>query len=324
LLAAATPEEQAVVAKAYEMWSDQFPIPAARRDFYGLNCGRGNVSERFVFLARELNFSVADALDTFGPDLWILNQEPEMISEKVAVLCELVDSEDEMRAFLRECPRTLGTTTAQEMKDRGVADMRARSALGAAWEALNFPIRFVVSVLGKITARNIREGVQNDSSAESVSKEYLRELQLKREDTLRKLSYVFFGTLFAFVGWISYMDYAYGGPVHGKGLCVASVIPSYNLADDEGNTRLPCTCAPLFRWYVVPTLSEEQRIALQEARPKVESKNCGKELGSTKKRECDPTTAGGCVWTAEDLEKDLDYWDKRLPTYWEERRTPRK
>lgn len=60
--------------------------------------------------------------------------------------------------------------------------------------------------------------------------------------------------------WASYMDATYGGPVHGKGFCFpAGIMPAYNLPDAEGNARLPCNCAPLYKWYLEPLMSEEQK-----------------------------------------------------------------
>ncbi|CAJ1378144.1 unnamed protein product [Effrenium voratum] len=126
------------------------------------------------------------------------------------------------------------------------------------------------------------------------------------------------------MSWATYMDVAYGGPVRGKGFCFpAGIMPAYNIPDTEGNARLPCNCAPLYKWYLEPLMSAQQIESMKDAAPKVESKNCGRELGG-KKKQCDPRTVGGCVWTAEDLEKDPSVWEQRRQMYWETQRPAQK
>merc|ERR1712187_39776 len=102
------------------------------------------------------------------------------------------------------------------------------------------------------------------------------------------------------MGYLTYMDYTYGGPIHGKGLCINSAFPTFNLPDANGYSRLGCNCAPIYKWYIEPTLSEAQRKDFEELAPKVNSQNCGRDSTGAK-RKCDFTSVGGCVWTAADL-----------------------
>lgn len=111
-----------------------------------------------------------------------------------------------------------------------------------------------------------------------------------------------FGGIFAILLASTYVEEVYGGPIHGKGICPASPWPSYNAPDVAGNTGLPCSCAPIYKWYLEPKGSTPE-----PPRPA--------RIGNYK-------TVGGCVWTAEDLEKDPTTWDhgKGELLYWEKQR----
>ena len=55
----------------------------------------------------------------------------------------------------------------------------------------------------------------------------MRVCGLQEDKTLRQyLAVLFFGTWFGGLAYVSYLDTTYGGPVHGKGLCVASFAPA--------------------------------------------------------------------------------------------------
>merc|ERR1739848_76821 len=96
---------------AYELFRDQFPLAAARRDYYGLPCDSASVRARFLLLARTLGVSARDALEIFRPDVWVLVENSDKYSEKVGALRSVAESDQEMLDFLRAAPRTLGTTS---------------------------------------------------------------------------------------------------------------------------------------------------------------------------------------------------------------------
>jgi len=293
---------------------DQFPIAAARRDFYGLSCRRADIKARFVTVARVVGVSAVEALDIFGPDLWVLCISEEKLLERMEALRAVAASEEELVDFVRFAPRVVGTTSSAEIRDRGVEDMKARAALGAAYEALTSPIR----LLFKAMARNTASSIANEDASpdEALSEDDLKAAERRSQEGRQTAGIVVLGASVAILSYCLYADAVYGGPVHGKGLCPASPIPTYNIPDAEGNARLPCNCAPIWKWYIEPQLPPDQRWRFQ---PKVESKNCGRLLGG-EARGCNPRTAGGCVWTAEDLAKDPSTWDRRELTYWEKRR----
>jgi len=191
--------------------------------------------------------------------------------------------------------------------------------VGDIYEMIIAPARFVIKQLAASSARELEsklEAQEQGGSAAAV----LKDTQEDQRSLFQVLTILFFGGITAVLVWASYMDATYGGPVHGKGFCFpAGVVPSYVIPDAEGNARLPCSCAPLYKWYLEPLMSSEKKQSMQGMAPKVESKNCGRTIGGEKK-ECDPTTIGGCVWTAEDLEKDPSTWDRRELTYWERQR----
>lgn len=311
---AASEEDLIALQETYEVWVDQFPIAAARRDFYELPCDPESVKARFVFIADRLNISISEALGIFRKDLWVLCEPSEKLPAKLEALRGHCTSEEEVLDFLRAAPRVIGTTTAQEIQERGVANMRLRASLGEAYESLIFPLRFMFQQMAKSTASRIE--CEMDSEDGACSEEALQRFEDQEKASRQVQGAVFFGGLLSILLWLGYMDSTYGGPIHGKGLCPASPIPTFNLPDAEGNTRLPCTCAPIFKWYIEPNLPAGQFAGMA---PKVESKNCGRTLGGTKIR-CDPTTTGACVWTAEDLAKDPSVWDSRELTYWEKQR----
>eukprot|EP00929_Paragymnodinium_shiwhaense_P006859 TRINITY_DN110811_c0_g1_i1.p1 TRINITY_DN110811_c0_g1~~TRINITY_DN110811_c0_g1_i1.p1 ORF type:complete len:397 (-),score=97.10 TRINITY_DN110811_c0_g1_i1:229-1419(-) len=314
LARAASSEDAAAAKAAYEVWADQFPIAAARQDFYNMRCTPEDVQGRFLFVARQLEVSAPEALDIFRRDMWVLSEPSEKIPEKVATLKEVAKeagakTDDEVRQelldFLRLAPRSIGTTTVLEMKERGLADMKFRAVLGEAFEAtIAAPTRFFFKQMAKGTASRIAS--EGDEKANEGMK-----------DERKVGTSLFFGSVFAILVYVGYLDSAYGGPIHGKGICAASPIPTFNLPDAEGNTRLPCNCAPIYKWYIEPLLEADARASMP--RPAVESKNCGRQMGGEKK-ECNPLTPGACVWTAEDLDKDPSYWDARKPTYYEQKR----
>jgi len=302
----------AAAEQAYDLWADQFPIAAARQTFYGLSCSRASVKRRFLSLAKASRINASEALSIFGPDLWALTVESDVIMKRFDALRAVADSENEVLEFIRFAPRSIGTTTESEITSRGIPNMRARAALGAGYEALVSPIKLLFKALAKRTADQVKS---DPAGIKEVSKEQLEAANAKQKEELTIASFVIFGPLSVFLGWVLYTDVVYGGPIHSKGLCAASAIPSYNIPDAEGNARLPCNCAPLWKWYLAPQLSSFSA-------PAVESKNCGKPIGGVKK-ECDPTTVGGCVWTAEDLEKDPSTWDRKELLYWEKIRKAR-
>jgi len=307
---------EAAAEQAYKLWVDQFPIAAARRDFYGLSCTRSNVKRRFLALANISGTSASEALDIFGPDLWALTLTTEDLMKRFDALRAVAESENEVLEFLRFAPRSVGTTTAKEITDRGIPNMRARAALGAAYELLVSPIKLLFKALAKRTADQVECDLEGN---EECSTEALQAAEAKQNEERNIASIAIFGPLSLALAWLLYTDIVYGGPIHSKGLCAASVIPSYNIPDAEGNSRLPCNCAPVWKWYLAPQLDPKGNAF---SAPAVESKNCGKTIGGAK-RECDPTTPGGCVWTKEDLEKDPSTWDKKEPLYWEKFRKAR-
>mmetsp|Transcript_96373 Transcript_96373/g.171288 ORF Transcript_96373/g.171288 Transcript_96373/m.171288 type:complete len:383 (+) Transcript_96373:31-1179(+) len=311
-------ETAAALETTYEVWSEQFPIAAARGDFYGLSCDPPSVQNRMRFVAEGVGISVSEALQIFRKDLWVLCEPSEKIPEKLAALRGHCSSEEELLDFLRAAPRSIGTTTAVEIKERGIENMKLRSYAGEAYEMLISPARFLFQQMAKNTAARIRSeqavaDAECEGSQDECATDALQKFDKKATSERETVGAIFFGSALLLLGWLGYMDSTYGGPIHGKGLCPASPIPTYNLPDAEGNTRLPCTCAPIYKWYLEPLLPPNQYAGLA---PKVESKNCGRQMGG-QKRECDPTTVGGCVWTAEDLEKHPSTWDRRELLYWE-------
>jgi len=199
--------------------------------------------------------------------------------------------------------------------------MLLRSVIGEVYELIAAPLRILVKIQAKASAQEI-ENQRLDKSGWS-NDQILKEEQTRNSGRLRNTAYFFFATLIGLMSWASYMDTTYGGPVHGKGFCFpAGVMPAYNIPDVEGNARLPCNCAPLYKWYLESLMTAEQITGMQDAAPKVESKNCGRTMGGDKK-ECDPRTVGGCVWT-KDLARDPTYWEGFTPTYWEKQKTQSK
>ncbi|CAJ1360261.1 unnamed protein product, partial [Effrenium voratum] len=224
----------------------------------------------------------------------------------------------EVLDFLKAAPRSIATTSAEEIKQRGLANMRLRSLIGEAWELLAAPLRLLVKIQAKASAAEVER--QRDEETSWSNDRLLEEEKTRNQGKLRVGAFAFFATLVGVMSWATYMDVAYGGPVRGKGFCFpAGIMPAYNIPDTEGNARLPCNCAPLYKWYLEPLMSAQQIESMKDAAPKVESKNCGRELGG-KKKQCDPRTVGGCVWTAEDLEKDPSVWEQRRQMYWETQR----
>jgi len=320
VIAAATEEENITSDTVYTLWKDQFPIAAARQDFYFLSCTRADVRSRFLFVARSIGVSAQKALEIFSPDLWVLCISSEKFQERLEALRSVAESKEEIVDFLREVPRALGTTTATEIKDRGIANMRVRAAVGAAYELIAFPLRFVAKAMARNTARQIEMEVKGGNPDAKCPDDKLDEFDEEQRQQRIFFGNIFFATLFGVAVGLSYVEKVYGGPIHGKGICVPSVLPTFNIPDVEGNTRLPCNCAPVYKWYIEPQLSLEQQQRMLGMRPAVESKNCGKDMTTGKKIVCNPKTAGGCVWTEEDLKKDPSTWDSRELTYWEKRR----
>lgn len=308
--------------EAYELWRDQFPLAAARREYYGLDCNKTSVEARFFALGDLLGLSPAATLDTFRRDFWVLSESTESLPPKLEALRSVADSEAEILNFFRWAPRSIATTTAQEIRERGLGNMLLRSVIGEVYELIAAPLRILVKIQAKASAQEI-ENQRLDKSGWS-NDQILKEEQTRNSGRLRNTAYFFFATLIGLMSWASYMDTTYGGPVHGKGFCFpAGVMPAYNIPDVEGNARLPCNCAPLYKWYLEPLMTAEQITSMQDAAPKVESKNCGRTMGGDKK-ECDPRTVGGCVWTKEDLARDPTYWEGFTPTYWEKQKTQSK
>lgn len=316
VLAQATEGDDATAELAYKTWAEQFPIAAARQDFYQLSCSRLDVKARFLFVAKALGTSTEETFEIFRPDLWILGESSEKVVEKLDILRSMA-TEQEILEFLRAAPRSIATTTPDEIRDRGLSNMLFRSNAGAVFEFINFPVRAFFFEMAKDTAKGM---TSRASSGEVCSEEDLAKEAKRDTDERKTLGFLLFGSLFSLTIYAGYMDATYGGPIHGKGLCPASPIPTFNIPDAEGNTRLPCNCAPIYKWYIEPALSEEQREKFLGLRPDVASKNCGRQMGGEKKA-CDPTTVGGCVWTASDLEQDPSVWDHfGRRTYWEQQR----
>ncbi|CAK0821978.1 unnamed protein product [Prorocentrum cordatum] len=276
-------------------------------------CGRSHVEARFLGVARELGVPARRALDVLGGSLQSLNEPDAELARKVRALLAKA-SRQEALELLRTAPKFLGTMSVREWETRELPDIRARAALDNAFDALNFPVRFVFDRTRDATAALMEPGTE--SADDAPSQEQLRVMADRRKSTYSALSAVFWPLLVGGMLWLTYMDSTYGGPIHGRGACVPSIVPAYNIPDANGNSRLPCTCAPLYAWYVEPLLPE----GLFEP-PKVESQNCGKTMGG-ERQACDPKTVGGCVWTAEDLRRDPSYWDppERRLTHWEQQR----
>lgn len=314
-------EIDACLDDAYAKWADQFPMAAAARQFFAgtaangtvitIPCGRPYIRERFRLVARSLGISVPQALDVLGRDLWVLNEPEEVIVDKVQILRAKAESDEDVLNLLRLSPKLLGMTSAKEMRQRGLEEMRARATLDELFDLINTPLRLWFSFLRKLTAQSRAEVI--GEGIEKITEEQQEALRQNDAAFRDKLSVVFFGGLSAILVYLSYMDATYGGPIHSKGICIPSVIPTFNIPDAEGNARLPCNCAPIYKWYIEPALSADQREGLKKLAPKVESKNCGRLL-TGEKRVCDPTTVGGCVWTAADLERDPTFWDKKPMT----------
>ncbi|CAK9054289.1 Hypothetical protein SCF082_LOCUS29492 [Durusdinium trenchii] len=302
---------------AYETWKDQFPLAAARREYYGLNCSQPAVEERFQRLAELLGISTGDALEMFRKDFWVLAESTDTLVPKLEAL-RSCGTEQEILDFLRMAPRSIATTSSQEIQERGLGNMLLRSVVGEVYELIASPLRLLIRLNLQRSAQEVEQ--QRVEKTNLSNEEILQEERKRNSDRLRSTGYAFFATLIGTMSWASYMDATYGGPVHGKGFCFpAGIMPAYNIPDAEGNARLPCNCAPLYKWYLEPLMSAEQKESMSDAAPKVDSKNCGKAMGGEKK-ECDPTTVGGCVWTAEDLEKPPNAWENREELYWERQR----
>lgn len=313
----ATEEDRGHAETAYEIWKDQFPLAAARREYYGLDCTALAVQDRFLHLSHLLGISSKDTLDTFRKDFWVLSERSESLPAKLEAL-RSCGTNQEVLDFLRWAPRSIATTSAEEIQERGLANMLLRSFVGEVWELFASPLRILV----KLQLARSAEEVEQERMKESgmSNEELLKKEQTRNRGRLRTTAYAFFATLIGTMSWASYMDATYGGPVHGKGFCFpAGIMPAYNLPDAEGNARLPCNCAPLYKWYLEPLMSSEQKDSMLGAAPKVDSKNCGRLMGGVKK-DCDPRTVGGCVWTAEDLAKDPSAWEQRQELYWERQR----
>jgi len=314
----ASSEDLSNSAEAYELWREQFPIAAARREYYGLNCTKTSVQERFLSLAELLGISSGEALDMFRKDVWVLSEATDTLPAKLDALRSVADSEEEVLDFLRFAPRSIATTAAREIRQRGIANMMMRSSLGEFWELLSAPLRLLIKQQAKAKAAEIEAA--RESNTDLTEEQMLQQNQTESAGKLRTAGYAFFASLVGLICWASYMDTTYGGPIHGKGFCFpAGVMPAYNLPDVEGNARLPCNCAPLYKWYLEPLMSAAQKEDMMGAAPKVESKNCGRSMGGAK-RECDPRTVGGCVWTQQDLERDPSYWEGFTPLFWEKQR----
>eukprot|EP00931_Biecheleriopsis_adriatica_P025113 TRINITY_DN15514_c0_g1_i1.p1 TRINITY_DN15514_c0_g1~~TRINITY_DN15514_c0_g1_i1.p1 ORF type:complete len:276 (-),score=57.33 TRINITY_DN15514_c0_g1_i1:57-848(-) len=203
---------------AYDLWKDQFPLAAARREYFGLSCGKADVQARFAALAEMLNVPEEEALDIFRKDMWVLSEASESLPEKLAVLRSLADSEEEVLKFLRAAPRSIATTTAAEMRKRGLDDMRARSALGEIFEAVSAPVRLAAKMSALACAKEIEDQRSNGASLSNDT--LLAEERTRNKGRLEVLKYIFFGSIAGALVWVSYMDATYGGPVHGKGLCL--------------------------------------------------------------------------------------------------------
>mmetsp|Transcript_165387 Transcript_165387/g.525573 ORF Transcript_165387/g.525573 Transcript_165387/m.525573 type:complete len:330 (-) Transcript_165387:94-1083(-) len=316
-LPASSAADAGAAEEAYQIWRDQFPLAAARRDYYGVPCGPADVQARFLGLAGQLGLPAAEALEMFRKDMWVLGEPEEKLPEKLEALRSLAASEEKVLDFLRAAPRAIATTSAKEMRQRGLDNMRLRASVGDIYETITMPLRLVVMQSTRSAAAEIEEQV---ASAGASTEAAVANSAKKREGTFEVLTVLLFGGLAGSLVWLTYMDATYGGPIHAKGVCIpASIIPSYNIPDDEGNARLPCTCAPVYKWYIEPQLTVEQKEDMLNSRPQVGSKNCGKLIGGEKKA-CDPRTVGACVWTTEDLAKDPETWDRREPTFWERER----
>lgn len=314
----ATAEDLANAKVAYEKWRDQFPLAAARREYYGLDCTPLAVQNRFLSLSQLLGLPSSETLEIFSRDWWVLSESSDSIPVKLKAL-RSCGTDQEVLDFLRWAPRSIATTSAAEIQERGLTNMLARSLIGEVWELLASPLRILI----KFQLTRSAEEVERQRLEESnlSNEDLLKEEQARNSGRLRTSAYVFFAALIGTMSWASYMDVTYGGPVHGKGFCFpAGIMPAYNIPDVEGNARLPCNCAPLYKWYLEPLMSQEQKDSMWDAAPKVESKNCGRTMGGAKK-ECDPRTVGACVWTTEDLAKDPSAWEHREELYWERQRT---
>ncbi|CAL1147660.1 unnamed protein product [Cladocopium goreaui] len=313
----ATEEDRRNAETAYEIWKDQFPLAAARREYYGLDCTTLAVQDRFLHLSQLLGISSKDTLETFRKDFWVLSERSESLPAKLEAL-RSCGTNQEVLDFLRWAPRSIATTSAEEIQERGLANMLLRSFVGEVWELFASPLRILVKLQLARSAEEVEQERANESGMSN--EELLKKEQARNRGRLRSTAYAFFATLIGTMSWASYMDATYGGPVHGKGFCFpAGIMPAYNLPDAEGNARLPCNCAPLYKWYLEPLMSSEQKDSMLGAAPKVDSKNCGRLMGGVKK-DCDPRTVGGCVWSAEDLEKDPSAWEHREELYWERQR----
>jgi hypothetical protein len=326
VLASVSEGERRAAEEAFEAWSRQFPMVAKLRSFYAgrspdgkevtVPCGRSFIEARFLRISKRLGVSPNEALEIFRGQLGALNEPDDKLASKIELLLTKAGSQQEALDLLRTAPKFLGTMSVREWESRTVEDIRARAAVDNAFDTLNFPIRFFFDRTRDVTAMFMDTGAASDAAP---SEEELKAMVDQRKTTYNILSAIFWPIFVGGVLWLSYMDANYGGPIHGKGICGASMIPTYNLADSSGNARLPCTCAPLYKWYVEPLLTEGQKAAFEP--PKVESQNCGRTMGGIKNA-CDPKTVGGCVWTAEDLARSPEYWDppQRRLTFWEKQR----
>merc|ERR1712216_95620 len=132
-------------------------------------------------------------------------------------------------------PRVLGTTTAEEIRERGVGNMKARALLGDAYETIIFPIKFLFLQMAKNTAAEIEAeaycAAESDADGCDVDKlKKFQELESRRRGNIWS---VILAASLSLIFYASYADYNYGGPIHGKGACVASIFPTFNLPDEE-------------------------------------------------------------------------------------------
>lgn len=158
----ATEEDLANAKVAYAKWRDQFPLAAARREYYGLDCTPLAVQNRFLSLSQLLGLPSNETLEIFSRDWWVLSESSDSIPVKLKAL-RSCGTDQEVLDFLRWAPRSIATTSAAEIQERGLTNMLARSLIGEVWELLASPLRILI----KFQLTRSAEEVERQRSEES-------------------------------------------------------------------------------------------------------------------------------------------------------------
>eukprot|EP00913_Durusdinium_trenchii_P017632 g16571.t2 len=163
----------------------QFPLAAARREYYGLNCSQPAVEERFQRLAELLGISTGDALEMFRKEKHRPSLEVFFMKFVKTWALRSCGTEQEILDFLRMAPRSIATTSSQEIQERGLGNMLLRSVVGEVYELIASPLRLLIRLNLQRSAQEVEQ--QRVEKTNLSNEEILQEERKRNSGTSREL-----------------------------------------------------------------------------------------------------------------------------------------